>query len=67
MKERELNAMLGIIPDPEKNVYDISSWKKVNEIQRMIRIFKINEEQHNKHLMLSIKNVATFRLVLSNN
>ncbi|MBO5947566.1 hypothetical protein J6Q66_01875 [bacterium] len=67
MKERELNAMLGIIPDPEKNVYDISSWKKVNEIQRMIRIFKINEEQHNKHLMLSIKNIATFRLVLSNN
>ena len=67
MKERELNAMLGIIPDPEKNVYDISNWKSVNEIQRMIRIFKINEEQHNKHLMLSIKNVATFRLVLSNN
>lgn len=67
MKERELNAMLGIIPDPEKNVYDISNWKNVNEIQRMIRIFKINEEQHNKHLMLSIKNIATFRLVLSNN
>lgn len=67
MQERELNAMLGIIPDPEKNVYDISNWKNVNEIQRMIRIFKINEEQHNKHLMLSIKNIATFRLVLSNN
>ena len=67
MKERELNAMLGIVPDPEKNVYDVSNWKNVNEIQRMIRIFKINEEQHNKHLMLSIKNVATFRLVLSNN
>lgn len=67
MKECELNAMLGIIPDPEKNVYDISNWKSVNEIQRMIRIFQINEEQHNKHLMLSIKNVATFRLVLSNN
>jgi hypothetical protein len=67
MKERELNAMLGIVPDPEKNVYDVSNWKNVNEIQRMIRIFKINEEQHNKHLMLSIKNIATFRLVLSNN
>lgn len=67
MKEQQLNAMLGIIPDPENNVYDISNRKNLDEIQRIMRIFKINEQQHNKHLMLSIKNVATFRLVLSNN
>ena len=67
MQERELHAMLGIVPDPEKNVYDVSTRKNMDEIQRIMRIFKINEEQHNKHLMLSIKNIATFRLVLSNN
>ena len=27
-KERKLNAMLGIIPDPEDNVYDISTRKQ---------------------------------------
>ena len=67
MQESQLNAMLGITPDPEKNVYDVHSYKNLSEIQRIIRIFNINEQQHNKHLMLSIKNVATFRLVLSNN
>ena len=29
-KERKLNAMLGIIPDPECNVYDISSRKNLD-------------------------------------
>ena len=47
-KERKLNAMLGIIPDPEDNVYDISTRKQVDEIQRMIRIFNINEEHKTK-------------------
>ena len=67
MNENKLNAMIGIIPDPEKNVYDFANRKNMEEIQRIIRIFKINEEQHNKHLMFSIKNIATLKLVLSNN
>ena len=41
--------------------------KDLEEIQRIIRIFNIADEQHNKHTMLSIKNLATFKLVLSNN
>lgn len=67
MKEQELNTMMSVVADPIKNVYTINSRKDLEEIQRIIRIFNISEEQHNKHTMLSIKNLATFRLVLSNN
>ena len=67
MKEQELNTLMSVIADPIENVYKIESYKYLAEIQRIIRIFNISEEQHNKHTMLSIKNLATFRLVLSNN
>ena len=67
MNRCELDALVGVTSEPEKCVYDISKPKNVREIQRIIRIFDISENQHNKHTMLSIKNLATFRLVLSNN
>ena len=67
MKEQELNTLMSVITDPIENVYKIDSYSDLAEIQRIIRIFDISEEQHNKHTMLSIKNLATFRLVLSNN
>ena len=67
MREEELNATMSVISDPIKNVYVIKSRQDVEEIQRICRIFAISEQQGNKHKMLSIKNLATFRLVLSNN
>lgn len=67
MNEKELNATMSVIADPEKNVYQLNSRKDIEEIQRICRIFAISEQQGNKHKMLSIKNLATFRLVLSNN
>ena len=67
MREEELNAVMSVIPDPIKNVYRLDSRKDIEEIQRICRIFAIYEQQANKHKMLSIKNLATFRLVLSNN
>ncbi len=67
MKEEELNAAMSVVSDPIKNVYRLDSRKEIEEIKRICRIFKIAEEQGNKHRMLSIKNLATFRLVLSNN
>lgn len=67
MNEEQLNVVLGTIAEPIKNVYKLNSRKEVNEIQRMIRIFAINEEQKNKHKMLSIKNLATMKVVYSNN
>ncbi len=67
MREDELNAAISVIPDPVNNVYKLDSRKDIEEIQRICRIFAISDAQSNKHKMLSIKNLATFRLVLSNN
>jgi len=67
MKEQELNTLMSVVSDPICNVYKYESRKDVEEIQRMMRIFDIAETQRNKHKMFSIKNLATFRLVLSNN
>lgn len=67
MKELELNAMMSVVSDPINNVYKLESQKDIDEIQRMVRIFNIAKEQRNKHKMLSIKNLATLRIVLSNN
>ena len=67
MKEQELNATMSVISDPINNVYKLDSRQAVEEIQRICRIFAIADTQANKHKMLSIKNLATFRLVLSNN
>ena len=67
MKEQELNTIMSVVTDLIENVYKINSYKDLAEIQRIIRIFDISEEQHNKHTMLSIKNLATLHLVLSNN
>ena len=67
MNEHELNTVLAVVSDPINNVYDITSRKNLAEIQRIIRIFKINEEQKVKNKMIAIKNLATFKLVLSNN
>ena len=67
MKEEELNATMSVIADPVNNVYKLDSRQAIEEIQRICRIFEIAEKQGNKHKMLSIKNMATLRLVLSNN
>ena len=67
MTEDELNAVMSVVTDPIKNVYKLDSRQAIEEVQRICRIFAISEQQGNKHRMLSIKNLATFRLVLSNN
>ena len=67
MNEEELYAKMSVIADPIENVYKLDSRQAIEEIQRICRIFEISDKQANKHKMLSIKNLATFRLVLSNN
>lgn len=67
MKEQELNTMMSVVSDPISNVYKFDSRKDIEEILRMVRIFNIAENQHNKHRMFAIKNLATLKLVLSNN
>ena len=41
MKEQELNTMMSVVSDPICNVYKINNRKDLEEIQRIIRIFKI--------------------------
>jgi len=69
MKEQELNTMMSVVSDPIENVYKIESYRDLAEIQRAIRIFDIVHEQQkeSRHVMLSIENLSTLRLVLSNN
>lgn len=67
MNEKQLTTLVGVIADPEKNVYDISNSKNKYEIQRIVRIMNLSHNQKIEHKMLSIKKLATFRLVMSNN
>jgi len=67
MNEEQLNAVLSTTCEPVKNVYKLATRKNREEIQRIVRIFNINAEQKNKHLMLSIKNLATMHVMFSNN
>jgi hypothetical protein len=64
MKEQELNTLMSVVSDPIKNVYKIESRKDLEEIQRIIRIFNINKDQHVKHTMLSIKKSCYFQISL---
>ena len=66
MREQELNTLLSIVTEPN-NVYKLDSRSAVEEVQRMVRIFNIANEQQNTHKMFSIKNLATMKLVMSNN
>ena len=67
MNEQQLSEVLGTISEPFNNRYRVETRKQIEEIQRICRIFKINDEQKNKHKMLSIKNLATMKVVFSNN
>ena len=67
MKEQELNTMMSVVADPINNVYRVNNFAEAEEVRRMCRIFEISNAQHTKHKMLSIKNMATLKLVLSNN
>ena len=39
MTEIELNTIFNIVCDPEKNVYKLDSVKKIQEVQRIARVF----------------------------
>lgn len=67
MNETQLMTMMGVIADPEKNVYDLSNRKNRQEMERIVRIMNISNSQKFEHRMLSIKKLATFKLVMSNN
>lgn len=67
MKEQELNTLMSVVSDPICNVFKIENRADAEEVRRIMRIFDISQGQHNKHKMFAIKNLATLKLVLSNN
>lgn len=67
MREIELNTVLNIIPDPEKNVYDMSNRKSKEEIQRIIRIFNLAQSQREERILTITDNAICMNLVLSIN
>ena len=67
MNELKLNTIISVVADPIENVYKVDNFAQAEEIRRMCRIFEISNSQNNKHRMLAIKNMATLKLVLSNN
>ena len=68
MNIQELNTMMSVISDPISNVYQINGWKDLAEIQRIIRIMQISASQkEDRHVLLSVRKLASLRLVLSNN
>ena len=67
MREFELNTIMGVVTDPIKSAVDLNDKKLVADIERIIRVLKINKQQANKHRLLSLRNMAAMHLVLSNN
>lgn len=68
MNIQELNTMMSVISDPISNVYKINGWKELAEIQRIIRIMELSASQkEDRHVLLSVRKLASLRLVLSNN
>ena len=67
MREFELNTIMGVIADPIKSAINIKDRKLVNDVERIVRIMEISKKQANKHRLLSLRNMATMHLVLSNN
>ena len=72
MNEKELNTIMSVVTDPIANVYRIDTRKDLEEISRIIRIFKMAKEQHREHAyeenkMLSVRPLLALKLVMSNN
>ena len=67
MTEIELNTIFNIVCDPEKNVYILDSSKKIQEVQRIARIFNIAKEQHSTSKQISARALAAFKMLVSNN
>ena len=67
MREFELNTIMGVIADPIKSAINIYDKNLVADVERIVRIMEISKKQSIKHRLLSLRNMATMHLVLSNN
>lgn len=67
MNERELNTLFNIVTEPVKNAYIVDSAKRMQEIQRIIRIFEISKSQRENFKQISARGLVAFKMLVSNN
>ncbi len=67
MNERELNTLFNIVCEPEQNAYKLDSVKKMQEIQRIIRVFEISKTQKESFKQISARGLVAFKMLVSNN
>ena len=66
MTEVELNALFNISPERVHNVYATNTLKNVQEIQRIVKVFKTAQEQKETS-SISARGLAAFRAMLVSN
>lgn len=67
MNERELNTLFNIVCEPEKNAYALDSVKKMQEIQRIVRVLEISKAQKESFKQISARGLVAFKMLVSNN
>ena len=63
MKERELNAIFNIIPDPEKSFVNIHDRKVFVEVERIVRVFSLVKAQNEEFKGNAIVNYTNLDLI----
>lgn len=63
MKERELNAIFNIIPDPEKSFVNIKDRRIFFEVERIVKVFSLVKAQNLEFKGSAIVNYANLDLI----
>ena len=63
MKERELNAIFDIIPDPEKSFVNIHDRKMFIEVERIVRVFSLVKAQNEEFKGNAVVNYTNLDLI----
>ena len=67
MNERELNTLFNIVTEKKKNAYALDSVKKMQEIQRIVRVLEISKAQKESFKQISARGLVAFKMLVSNN
>ncbi len=63
MKEREINVIFDIVPDPEKSFVNIHERKIFVEVQRIVTVFNLVKKQNEEFKGNAIVNYTNLDLI----
>jgi len=63
MKEREINAIFDIVPDPEKSFVNIHNRKIFVEVERIVTVFNLVKAQNEEFKGNAIVNYTNLDLI----